>query len=214
MFVECQCVPSRQLPPSHVNFCRIQSSHCEHADYGGIVDSLDNHLLTHLALGFECRVYDFGSRGNVWTSASGRNRNLFVPRAIWWGLEWVRYALGTVWRLPQIPTPRLRGHDVSNVFEPGLRSLTARQYRRIKWYRPLLAPGLEAVSLRGYHARAATDGDREEHRRILVDEYRHACAAAEPAGGELAVPELELFESASMRALNMRFPTKMKQQPE
>jgi len=55
------------LPAEHVSFCRIQSSHCEAQDFNGVLSNLDHNLLMHLALGFECRVYDFGSRGNYWT---------------------------------------------------------------------------------------------------------------------------------------------------
>ena len=54
------------LEPDELCFCRIQSSHCEAQDFNGILTNLDNQMLLHLALGYECRVYDFGSRGNQW----------------------------------------------------------------------------------------------------------------------------------------------------
>ena len=42
------------------------SSHCEQRDYAGLLGSLDHNLLLHLALGYTCRVYDFGSRRKRW----------------------------------------------------------------------------------------------------------------------------------------------------
>ena len=46
---------------------RIQSSHCEVRDHSALLANLDHALLLHLALGFHCRVYDFGSRRKRWT---------------------------------------------------------------------------------------------------------------------------------------------------
>jgi len=48
------------VPAEHISFCRIQSSQCEAQDFTGLISNLDNDMLVHLALGHECRIYDFG----------------------------------------------------------------------------------------------------------------------------------------------------------
>ena len=72
--------------------CRIQSSRCEANDFYGVLQDLDHNLLFHLATGAECRIYDDGSRGTRWPGEVEQK----IPRAIWWGLVWVRYALEDV----------------------------------------------------------------------------------------------------------------------
>ena len=67
------------LLPDHVRFCRVQSSHCEAQDFNAILQNLDHDLLMHLALGFDVRVYDFGSRGNFWQD-SHEDGPKYVPR--------------------------------------------------------------------------------------------------------------------------------------
>ena len=88
---------SAGVPPAQVAFMRLQSSHCEAQDYAGVLTNLDHNLLMHLALGYECRVYDFGSRGYDWEAEQGELERRYVPRAVWWGLEWARYALTRMW---------------------------------------------------------------------------------------------------------------------
>ena len=109
------------VPASQLRFMRVQSSHCEAQDFNGILSGLDHDLLMHLALGCECRVYDFGSRGNVWVGEDGGEEQRHVPRAIWWGLEWWRYALNDIWRLPAQRTPILRGVNVERNFREAPR---------------------------------------------------------------------------------------------
>ena len=60
---------------------RIQSSHCEAQDFYGVLQNLDHNLLMHLALGYECRVYDFGSRGNYWEFDDGSTEQLIEHAA-------------------------------------------------------------------------------------------------------------------------------------
>ena len=69
------------VPAAEIAFCRIQSSHCEAQDFYGVLQNLDHNLLMHLALGYECRIYDFGSRGNFWEKPDGTTEQLWVPRA-------------------------------------------------------------------------------------------------------------------------------------
>eukprot|EP00965_Chrysotila_dentata_P202347 6181080-Pleurochrysis_carterae.AAC.4 len=116
------------VPVGELAFCRIQSSHCEQNDYVSILNSLDANMLTYLALGFECRVYDFGSRGAIWSQTAidagpGKSEFLYIPRALWWGLEWQRYALNQLWLLPDKPTPLLHGYNVQKLFQKYFRDV-------------------------------------------------------------------------------------------
>ena len=93
------------------------------------------HELTPKTLraGFECRVYDYGSRGNVWEAEGGEAELRFVPRALWWGLVWSRYALHKVWQLPQSEEPPLlRGVNVQALFDAQLASLPKPLAKRLK----------------------------------------------------------------------------------
>ena len=112
---------SAGVAPEALGVCRIQSSQCESQDYSGLLADLDHDMMLHLALGHECRVYDFGSRGATWVADDGSAEPLYVPRAIWWGLEWWRYALNDIWRLPAQRTPILRGVNVERNFREAPR---------------------------------------------------------------------------------------------
>ena len=68
-------------------FCRVQSTMCEVGDMEKVLCELDANLLVSLALGYSCVVYDFGSR----------DKKRGVPRALWYGVEFVRYALDWYW---------------------------------------------------------------------------------------------------------------------
>ena len=60
----------------NIRMTRIQSSHCEAGSYDKILHSLGPELLWSLATGYECVVYDYGSRDTT----------RGVPRALFLGL--------------------------------------------------------------------------------------------------------------------------------
>ena len=183
-----------------VHFCRLQSSHCEAQDFNGVLQSLDADLLMHLALGFECRVYDFGSRGNYWEGPDGEPVLRHVPRAMWWGLEWSRYALTRLWHLEgeaAAEPPLLRGYNVAALFEQQMRQIPKPLWKRLKYYRSHLAPGLDEVHLRGYYASTELDGNKEAYRTFLR-EY------AERAGADSARAAPPPPESFGMAAYDAR----------
>jgi hypothetical protein len=65
------------------SFVRIQSSHFEANNFNGILGGLDSTLLMYLAMGHDCYIYDFGSR----------NKKRKAPRAVWYGVPFIKYAL-------------------------------------------------------------------------------------------------------------------------
>lgn len=181
---------SAGVPHDAVSFCRFQSSQCEAGDFAGVLASVDHSMMAHLALGYEVRVYDFGSRRSRWITEEG-SEPTFVPRALWWGLEWARYALNDIWHLPAATEqpPILRGHNVEALFQQQLRKLTKAQRKRVKYYRGLTAEGLRGVRLRGYYARAETDGDKEAH-RLLFHRFGHEETARLELGAQAFDPEV------------------------
>ena len=97
--------------PDSIAFCRIQSSHCERCDFAAVLQNLDHNLLLRLAMGDVVVVYDCGSRGMSWPKPKIKDgpsddqakaeaedgggggsefEREFIPRALWWGLEWTR----------------------------------------------------------------------------------------------------------------------------
>lgn len=120
---------------AEVNFVRIQSSHCEANAFYHVLDSLDNNLLFHLATGARCLVYDFGARDTQWPSAQGELRSQRIPRALWWGLEWSRYALARLWRVDLPHKPILRGYSVQDLFADKYRAMPKALYKRLRYYR-------------------------------------------------------------------------------
>eukprot|EP00966_Prymnesium_polylepis_P021080 485068-Prymnesium_polylepis.2 len=165
------------LPLDQVGFVRIQSSHCEQQDFRGVLENLDHNLLVHLALGFECRIYDFGSRSAP-----------YIPRALWYGLEWSRYALGRLWHV-ETPPPRLRNTAVDELFEEKLAALPDKLCRRLSYYRSLVADEHEAcVRLRGIYARTELDGKKDIYRDMLHD-FAHASRDAQARSPPPPSPE-------------------------
>ena len=239
------------VSPEQISFMRLQSSHCEAQDYAGILANLDHNLLMHLALGFDCRVYDFGSRGNDWEAMDGTLERRYVPRAIWWGLEWSRFALTRMWKLPSGDPPLLRGYNVADNFEkqlcvPGRSNQPSQAAtpwcahgpfshhgsdlgvrhrlllpkplnKRIKYYRNHLAPGLDAVRLRGYYAATDLDGNKDAYREMLLAHKGRSGSSGDVAPLEgAAVPEPEAFATPMSRydARTMRRYERTKVAPE
>merc|ERR1712216_610394 len=93
------------------SFVRIQSSHCEANNFNGILGGLDSTLLMYLALGHDCYIYDLGSR----------NKKRKAPRAVWYGITFIKYALHRMWELPgEAPKPILRGHNTAAAFDQAI----------------------------------------------------------------------------------------------
>ncbi|GLC37623.1 hypothetical protein PLESTB_001666900 [Pleodorina starrii] len=129
-----------QLPYS---FVRIQSTACEQQNLEALVSELDANLLISLALGHCCLVYDCGSRGRDGT-----------PRALWYGLEFVRYTLSKLWLRQPCPA-LLRGKNVARNFDAHIRSFRQSTVRRLQYYSKYLPPGSGA----GDPAAASGGGD-------------------------------------------------------
>lgn len=96
-----------QLPP---RITRIQSTHCEQQQLEQLCLGLGPDLLFHLATGRCCLVWDLGSR----------NKKRAVPRALWYGLEFIRFSLALAWYGRSTPA-YVRGHCVTRTFHEHYR---------------------------------------------------------------------------------------------
>ena len=176
-----------------LRFVRVQSSHCENRDYGGVLASLDADLLLHLALGCRCRVYDFGSRRKRWP---GEGLDLCVPSAIWWGLEVARYALSKLWGLASPPPPLLHGHDSTREVDHAIARLPAPLSRRLKYYRRWVATPV--LRLEGCFAPSALDGIDAAIVRALWRGLRFDGDTAEPDPEAPPPPDgMRIFEASA-----------------
>uniref|UniRef100_A0A7S3XSP6 Uncharacterized protein n=1 Tax=Heterosigma akashiwo TaxID=2829 RepID=A0A7S3XSP6_HETAK len=149
-----------------LSYIRLQSTHCESKNFLGILQDLDANFLLRLAQGDTCLVYDFGSRAGVgWPDGE-----IGIPRALWWGVEWVRYALERCWLGPSAPGVRVmvRGHNIRGLFEQEYRSLPDKVKRKMRYYKKFLKidPGGK-LSLYGIYSRTNMDGDAEGYATIL-----------------------------------------------
>ena len=118
-----EALPRLQSLGIDPSFVRIQSTLVEQGHLERLMQELDPTLLLALAMGHTALVYDFGSR----------NRKRGAPRAIWYGIEFIRYALNLIW-FNQRGRAFLRGHDVSAQFDRRIERFEQRTMRRLKYF--------------------------------------------------------------------------------
>ena len=191
---------------SEVSFCRIQSSHCEACDFEAVLREIDHNMLLRLAMGDVVLVHDCSSRDLHWPeplaaadaeadeeaddssddSSDTSSGDVAAPtrghpRAIWWGVEWVRYALREIWNLEseggaQGGSERkskrtwwLRGYNVNSLYREKLRALPKSLRKRLKYYRTVAAAaGTQDVLLYGASRWTAMDGEKEWYAEQLM----------------------------------------------
>lgn len=94
---------SSQVPNHLIRFTRIQSSHCEAGAYDKLLQNVDNDMLLSLAVGRPCLIYDLASR----------NKNRGVSRALFLGLQFIRWAIAYLWFAADPQTQHLVPSQVS-----------------------------------------------------------------------------------------------------
>ena len=121
---------ARHIPPASIHMCRFQSSHCEASRPDFLLRSVETSMLFQLARGHCVLVYDFGSR----------NKKRGAPRALWMGLEFIRYALDWVWYKKRRAV-WVRGNNVAGEYDRLLKNLDSQTYKKIKYYRRYIPEG-------------------------------------------------------------------------
>lgn len=119
------------------SFIRIQSTACEQHLWNKIILDLDNDFLMNVALGNECIIYDYGA-------------NKPVPRAIYQGVEFIKFALIKAWfcitpnrvYISKGIKTRNGSMDVSKYFDSAYNLLSKEALKKIKYFRTFINPVL------------------------------------------------------------------------
>ena len=130
-----------------------------------VIGELDANFLLAAALGYSCVVYDYGSR----------DKKRGAPRALWYGLEFVRYALNVEWFGAADRVPVLRGKNVSRDFSKKIRSFSKSAKKKLRYYRKFLTDDVKkhgCVRLVGVYTFTTHDDDETFYATLL----RSACA--------------------------------------
>jgi hypothetical protein len=129
---------------SDYRIMRIQSTHCEQKRWSDVLASIPDEFLWNLAAGMECRVYDYGAHKPV-------------PRAIWQGLEWAKYAITRRWTGEEI-TLNGRAKTMQKYFSEHYAKLTKSQKARLDYYGEM-AQGIPIIT--SVTSATNRDGDKK-----------------------------------------------------
>lgn len=125
-------------------YMRLQSTWCEQKLWEHILWTLPEDFLMAAALGQTCLVLD----------TSGNERG---PRALWQGLEWVRYALGEAWVIGTKCDPNFSDYFSRTYIE----AVGGQVLNRLKYYRRFLRTG--GLHIVGAWKETERDGDYDGH---------------------------------------------------
>lgn len=142
-------------------FIRIQSTALEQNHLEAVIRDLDNDFLMNLAIGNDCKIYDYGSRtGNI-------------SRALWYGVPWIEYVLNRIW-FGYIPimvliSPDQEHHyNVADYFDKQFRNILSNSTKRkIKYYRKFLF--CSNVEIQYSSLRTEHDGDHKFYKKLVED---------------------------------------------
>lgn len=128
-----------------VRFVRIQSTACEQKRWEDILMHLSDDFMISAAFGHRCVVYDYGA-------------NKGVPRAVWQGLEWVKYALWRAWwGRPYRPIGR--AITMEPYFDEQYRKLSPRAKARLTYFARYCRPGEPRLHIASVTGPTTHDGD-------------------------------------------------------
>jgi hypothetical protein len=131
-------------------FIRIQSTWCEQKRFEDIIFTLSDDFLMNIALGNHCIVYDYGA-------------NKEIPRAIWQGLEWIKYVLYMRWYKINY-TPTGRACLSRDYFEQQYRSLSTKIRSKLDYFRKYKMGEIKISSITSC---SKNDGNIDYHMNIL-----------------------------------------------
>jgi hypothetical protein len=137
-------------PPIKVNFIRLQSTLLEQGHHEAFIKDLDYNFLMYLALGYECLVFDYTSR---WKDRPSR--------AIWQGLELVKYCLNRCWFGKEIECPK--GMHV--YFKKSYDGFDKKTKRKLKYFRKFLFT--DELRIESQCDKTDNDGNTQFYREVL-----------------------------------------------
>jgi len=144
-----------------IGFIRIQSTACEQKRWEFILNDLDYDFLLNLALGRMCVVVDYSNKNN--------NKKC---RAVWQGLEWIKFVLFRVWFNVDCIV-FVAGKECTKYFNEQYRKLDRKTTTRLKYFKKFLITNPATNSIRIYHFTEKTenDGNYDYFRKVLEEKY-------------------------------------------
>ena len=144
------------LTHQYYKVIRIQSTACEQKRWDFILSDLDHNLLFDLAIGQVCYIVDCSHTGKM-------------TRALYQGLEWIRYALTRYW-LDKPYKPLVKGMNVEKYFSKMYEEKVSKQtFNKLKYYKKFLLT--EEIRLVPISWETEHDGDYEYFKKI-VEQYK------------------------------------------
>jgi len=146
--------------PDGFRFIRIQSSTCERKLWNKLIQELDYDFLLNIAIGNECVIYDYGARKPV-------------PRAVYQGIEFLKYVLYKRWLNEEYLTDcnRSKGNyirkDCNSYFESCYRNLDSRTKKKLDYFKPYV---VGEINIKTVTDATIHDGDKEFYKEILLKE--------------------------------------------
>jgi hypothetical protein len=133
-------------------FIRLQSTACEQKRWEEILNTLSDDFMVAAALGNNCIVYDYGA-------------NKEVPRAVWQGMEWVKFALLKRWHdITYLPLGRAK--TCGTYFAEVFASLDKKTKARLDYFGKYVSGPLHISS-------KTTATDKDSNYSWYVDVLRH-----------------------------------------
>ena len=139
-------------------FIRIQSTICEQRLWDRLIQDLDYDFLMNLALGHKCVVYDFGARKPI-------------PRAVYQGLEFVKYVLNRRWLNKEYITNvnrsknKERKNNCNDYFYKCYEQLEDRTKKKLDYFLPYI--NTDVIDLKCVTNCTEHDGDKDFYREVL-----------------------------------------------
>ena len=152
---EVEAIPKIQ---GDYRFIRIQSTICEQKLWDRLIQDLDYDFLMNLALDHKCVVYDFGARKPV-------------PRAVYQGLEFVKYVLNRRWLDREYITNvnrsknQERKNNCNDYFDKCYQQLEDRTKKKLDYFLPYV--NTEEINLVCITDCTQHDGDKDFYKEVL-----------------------------------------------
>lgn len=153
-----EAIPMLKFWKEDYRFIRIQSTVCEQKLWDRLIQDLDYDFLMNLALGHKCVVYDFGARKPI-------------PRAVYQGLEFVKYVLNRRWLDKEYITNvnrsknKERRNNCNDYFTKCYGQLEDRTKKKLDYFLPYI--NTDTIDLECITDCTKHDGDKGYYREVL-----------------------------------------------
>ena len=141
-------------------YIRIQSTMCEQKNWNRIIQELDYDFLLNLAIGNRCIVVDYGA-------------NKPIPRALYQGVEFIRYTLNRRWfnidtNVVIKRSVTSHGNNSTNYFQSEYNRLDDRTKKKLDYFKTFLNKE-NILNLDIISDSTNNDGNKEYYKDILYN---------------------------------------------